>query len=141
MNFDKLIVDDPNQTNIKNNENSIDLQSVDIEPLDESLLAKSNNSNFISNLKSGDALSNDTTSNQQASHSESEDSLKKMPFDSIIENVKLNRIANKEVCNYILNLLVNGEFDLEKNFVIQNMKSIMLMIQVIKCARPSLKVI
>jgi len=69
-----------------------------------------------------------------------EEPLKKLSFDSVIERVKSNRVTNKEVCNYVLNLLVSGEFDLEKNFVIQNVKSILLMIQVIKCATPSLKV-
>jgi hypothetical protein len=69
-----------------------------------------------------------------------EDSLLKLPFDSIIEKVKQNRLSHKEVSNYVLNLLVGGEFDLEKNFVIQNLKNILLMIQVIKCATPSLKV-
>ena len=66
--------------------------------------------------------------------------LKSLSFDSIIEKVKLNKVSNKEVSNYVLNTLVGGEFDLEKNFVIQNYKSILLMIQVIKCANPSLKV-
>jgi hypothetical protein len=70
----------------------------------------------------------------------SDDSIKKLPFDEIIDRVRTNSIANKEVCNYVLNLLVGGEFDLEKNFVIQNINSILNMIQVIKCARPALKV-
>jgi hypothetical protein len=69
-----------------------------------------------------------------------EDSLQKLPFDTIIEKVKQNRLSHKEVSNYVLNLLVGGEFDLEKNFVIQNLKNILLMMQVIKCATPSLKV-
>ena len=69
-----------------------------------------------------------------------EASLKKLSFDSVIERVKSNRVTNKEVCSYVLNLLVSGEFDLEKNFVIQNFKSILYMIQVIKCASSSLKV-
>ena len=68
------------------------------------------------------------------------DTLKSLPFDTIIEKVKANKAKNKEVCTYVLNLLVGGEFDLEKNFVIQNVKSIMNMIQVIKCAQPQLKV-
>jgi hypothetical protein len=68
------------------------------------------------------------------------DSIKKLSFDEIIDRVRVNSIANKEVCNYILNLLVGGEFDLEKNFVIRNINSILNMIQVIKCARPALKV-
>ena len=71
---------------------------------------------------------------------QSDDSIKKLPFDEIIDRVKTNRIANKDICNYVLNLLVGGEFDLEKNFVIKNEKSIMHMIQVIKCAKPALKV-
>lgn len=82
-------------------------------------------------------LSNDNDADLDKSDA---DSLKKLPFDTIIERVKLNRVTNKEVCNYVLNLLVGGEFDLEKNFVIQNIKSILHMIQVIKCAQPSLKV-
>jgi hypothetical protein len=115
LQFDKLIVSEINDDASKLKNETLDLHSVDI------VEAKN------------EASSNDFKS-------ESEDSIKKMSFDSIIENVKLNKIANKEVCDYILNLLVNGEFDLEKKFVIQNIKSIMHMIQVIKCARPSLKV-
>lgn len=61
-------------------------------------------------------------------------------FDELIDRLREDRISNKDVCNYILNLLVGGEFDLEKNFVIQNVTSILKMIQVIKCANPSLKV-
>ncbi len=122
VNFDKLIVSESAPTDEstlppKNDKLDSDLPSMSSE-------SKMDNANTVAN-----------------SQSESEDSIKKMPFDTIIENVKLNKIANKEVCDYILNLLVNGEFDLEKKFVIQNMKSIMHMIQVIKCARPSLKVI
>lgn len=81
-----------------------------------------------------------TITNGNDSNSEDSSSLKKLSFDSVIERVKTNRVTNKEVCNYVLNLLVSGEFDLEKNFVIQNVKSILYMIQVIKCATPSLKV-
>ena len=77
----------------------------------------------------------------EVNESDSDDSVKNMSFDTIIERVKINHIANKDVCNYILNLLVDGEFDLEKNFVIKNVNSILNMIQVIKCANPSLKVI
>ena len=69
-----------------------------------------------------------------------DDSLKRFTIDEVIDKVKLNSVSNKEVCNYILNLLVDGEFDLEKNFVIKNINSILHMIQVIKCAQPSLKV-
>ena len=72
--------------------------------------------------------------------SKSDDSTRHLSFDVIIERVKLNHIANKDVCNYMLNLLVDGEFDLEKNFVIKNVNSILNLIQVIKCARSSLKV-
>lgn len=115
LQFDKLIVSEINDDSSKPKNDTLDLHSVDI------VEAKN------------EASSNDAKS-------ESEDSIKRMSFDSIIENVKLNKIANKEVCDYILNLLVNGEFDLEKKFVIQNIKSIMHMIQVIKCARPALKV-
>ena len=124
VNFDKLIVSDNNvddESTTKPKYDTLDLHSVDIE-------TKADRANA-------------TEIKRANSQSESEDSIRKMPFDSIIENVKLNKIANKEVCDYILNLLVNGEFDLEKKFIIQNMKSIMHMIQVIKCARPSLKVI
>ena len=64
----------------------------------------------------------------------------KFEDDEFISLVKLNKISNKEVCNHMLNLLVSGEFDLEKNFVIQNVKSILNLIQVIKCAQPTLKV-
>lgn len=76
-----------------------------------------------------------TTSLQQ----QIDEGIKRLPFDEIIDRVKSNKIANKDICNYVLNLLVGGEFDLEKNFVIKNVKSILLMIQVIKCARPALK--
>jgi hypothetical protein len=69
-----------------------------------------------------------------------DDSLKQFTIDEVIDKVKLNSVSNKEVCDYILNLLVDGEFDLEKNFVIKNINSILHMIQVIKCAQPSLKV-
>jgi len=69
-----------------------------------------------------------------------DDSLKRFTIDEVIDKVKLNSVSNKDVCNYILNLLVDGEFDLEKNFVIKNINSILHMIQVIKCAQPSLKV-
>ena len=62
-------------------------------------------------------------------------------FDEIIDRLRENRISNKDVCNYILNLLVGGEFDLEKNFIIKNVTSILKMIQVIKCANPALKVV
>jgi hypothetical protein len=71
----------------------------------------------------------------------SDDSLKNLAFDEIIDRVKQNLIANKDVCNYVLNLLVGGEFDMEKNFIITKDRNILLMIQVIKCARPALKVI
>jgi hypothetical protein len=121
VNFDKLIVSESALAEKSTLQSKNDKLDSDIEP----------------HLPSGPS-----ESKMDNSQSESEsDSIKKMPFDTIIENVKLNKIANKEVCDYILNLLVNGEFDLEKKFVIQNMKSIMHMIQVIKCARPSLKVI
>ena len=63
-----------------------------------------------------------------------------LEIDEFINKVKQNSVSNKDVCNYMLNLLVSGEFDLEKNFVIQNVKSILHLIQVIKCAQPSLKV-
>lgn len=62
-------------------------------------------------------------------------------FDQVIDKLRENQISNKDVCNYILNLLVGGEFDLEKNFIIKNVTSILKMIQVIKCANPALKVI
>jgi hypothetical protein len=121
VNFDKLIVSESALAEKSTLQSKNDKLDSDIEP---------------------HLLSRPSESKMDNSQSESEsDSIKKMPFDTIIENVKLNKIANKEVCDYILNLLVNGEFDLEKKFVIQNMKSIMHMIQVIKCARPSLKVI
>ena len=123
VNFDKSIVDEHSDTLNAPKYDTLDLHSVDIEQAEAALASKM------------DSLSVDTKN-----RSDSEDSIKKMTFDTIIENVKLNRIANKEVCDYILNLLVNGEFDLEKKFVIQNIRSIMHMIQVIKCARPSLKV-
>lgn len=64
-----------------------------------------------------------------------------LTFDELIDRLREDSIANKDVCNYILNLLVGGEFDLEKNFVIQNVTSILKMIQVIKCANASLKVL
>jgi len=63
-----------------------------------------------------------------------------MDIDEFIEEVKQNRVSNKDACNYMLNLLVSGEFDLEKNFIIQNVNNILNLIQVIKCAQPSLKV-
>lgn len=61
-------------------------------------------------------------------------------IDEFITQVKLDKLSNKDVCDYMLNLLVSGEFDLEKNFIIQNVKSILHLVQVIKCAKPSLKV-
>ena len=63
-----------------------------------------------------------------------------MDIDEFIEEVKQNRVSNKDACNYMLNLLVSGEFDLENNFIIQNVNNILNLIQVIKCAQPSLKV-
>lgn len=69
-----------------------------------------------------------------------DDATRNLTFDQVIDKLRENRISNKDICNYILNLLVGGEFDLEKNFVIQNVTSILKMIQVIKCANPSLKV-
>jgi hypothetical protein len=63
-----------------------------------------------------------------------------MDIDEFIDEVKQNRVSNKDACNYMLNLLVSGEFDLEKNFIIQNVNNILNLIQVIKCAQPSLKV-
>lgn len=65
---------------------------------------------------------------------------KQLEINEFINKVKQNSITNQEVCNYMLNLLVSGEFDLEKNFVIQNVKSILHLIQVIKCSQPALKV-
>lgn len=62
-----------------------------------------------------------------------------LQIDEMIEKIRENSVSNKDVCNYVLNLLVDGEFDLEKNFVIKNYKTILLMMQVIKCANPSLK--
>lgn len=65
---------------------------------------------------------------------------KDMEIDSFLDKVKMGELNNKDVCNYMLNLLVGGEFDLEKNFIIQNVKSILNLVQVIKCAKqPSLK--
>ena len=62
-------------------------------------------------------------------------------IDAFLDKVKMDEVNNKDVCNYMLNLLVGGEFDLEKNFIIQNVKSILHLIQVIKCAKQaSLKV-
>lgn len=65
--------------------------------------------------------------------------IKKLPFDELIDKVRQNQVANKDVCNYVLNMLVDGEFDLEKNFVIKNHTTILLMMQVIKCADGHLK--
>lgn len=65
--------------------------------------------------------------------------LKKTSIDYIIDQLRNNQIDNKEVCNYVLNMLVDGEFDLEKNFVIKNYTNILLMVQVIKCANSNLK--
>ncbi|CAF0718488.1 unnamed protein product [Brachionus calyciflorus] len=67
------------------------------------------------------------------------DNLTNLQIDVMIDKIRQNSISNKDVCNYVLNLLVDGEFDLEKNFVIKNYKTILLMMQVIKCANPSLK--
>lgn len=65
---------------------------------------------------------------------------KDMEIDAFLDKVKMGELNNKDVCNYMLNLLVSGEFDLEKNFIIQNVKSILNLVQVIKCAKqPSLK--
>jgi hypothetical protein len=75
-------------------------------------------------------------------HSESIDndkSMDKQNLDKILEKLKTNQITNKEVVDYILNLLVGGEFDLEKNFIIKNVNNILYMMQVIKCASSSLK--
>lgn len=67
--------------------------------------------------------------------------LEGLTFDEVIDELRGEaRVANKDVCNYILNLLVGGEFDLDKNFIISNVTSILKMIQVIKCANPALKV-
>lgn len=66
-------------------------------------------------------------------NSTSHDDTKKS-LESILEKLKQNQISNKEVINYVLNLLVGGEFDLEKNFIIKHVNNILYMIQVIKCA-------
>lgn len=95
------------------------------------------NTNLEQSLPPPPSVVTTTISNNETND---EASLKKLSFDSVIERVKSNRVTNKEVCSYVLNLLVSGEFDLEKNFVIQNFKSILNMIQVIKCASSSLKV-
>ena len=67
------------------------------------------------------------------------DNQQQSDLNKIIEKLKSNQITNKEVVNYILNLLVGGEFDLEKNFIIKNVNNILCMMQVIKCANTSLK--
>ena len=67
------------------------------------------------------------------------DNQQQSDLDKILEKLKANQITNKEVVNYILNLLVGGEFDLEKNFIIKNVNNILYMMQVIKCANSSLK--
>jgi hypothetical protein len=67
------------------------------------------------------------------------DNQQQSDLDKILEKLKTNQITNKEVVNYILNLLVGGEFDLEKNFIIKNVNNILYMMQVIKCANSSLK--
>jgi hypothetical protein len=61
----------------------------------------------------------------------------KRSLDSILEKLKQNQLSNQEVTNYVLNLLVGGEFDLEKNFIIKHINNILYMIQVIKCAPES----
>jgi hypothetical protein len=38
----------------------------------------------------------------------------------IIDKIKTCQMTNKEIINYVLNMLVDGEFDMEKNFVIRN---------------------
>jgi hypothetical protein len=44
---------------------------------------------------------------------------------SIIDKIKTCQLTNKEIINYILNMLVgNSEFDMEKNFVIKNYKTL-----------------
>lgn len=64
---------------------------------------------------------------------------KKDSIDDIIDKIRHDQIDNKDVCNYVLNMLVDGEFDLDKNFVIKNNTNILLMVQVIKCSNLSLK--
>lgn len=83
--------------------------------------------------------SSEASLQQSSSKVNDDEATKRLEVDEFIKKVKQNQISNKDACTYMLNLLVSGEFDLEKNFIIQNIKSIMSLIQVIKCAQPSLK--
>lgn len=91
------------------------------------------------------ANANETTTQKSQSYDRSssldniQSNEEKIQLEKIIEKLKTNQITNKEVVNYILNLLVGGEFDLEKNFIIKNMNNIFYMLQVIKCASEALK--
>lgn len=148
-------LDDQNQNSIQN--------QIESEPVSNQDDAENNNSNIeekvseketevvqekdvdlkIAKLNLNDNDESESEPGTQSSSSARSDdsiSIKNLPFDQVIERVRQNRASNKDICNYVLNLLVDGEFDLEKNFVIKNYKSILLMIQVIKCATLSLKV-
>jgi hypothetical protein len=113
--------DEPRSTEDKSKQQELRIESVNLTLVKESAAVTAK-------------IADDTQSTK------SDDSIKKLSFDALIDRVRGNTIANKDVCNYVLNLLVGGEFDLEKNFVIKNINSILNMIQVIKCARPALKV-
>lgn len=63
----------------------------------------------------------------------------KKQLEFIMEKLKCNQVSNKEVVDFVLNLLVGGSFDLEKNFIISHKNNILYMIQVIKCASDTLK--
>ena len=117
------------ETNLENNEeqSQVEEKKEDLEPKEELLVENKVEVVEIKKLETNGLLNGDShfTNNLQ--------------IDEMIEKIRQNSVSNKDVCNYVLNLLVDGEFDLEKNFVIKNYKTILLMMQVIKCANPSLK--
>ena len=132
--INEVIINDQQQQQQQQQNQQSSQQSSNLKPTDSIRInqqqqdTKSVSDSVITSIEHQDVDSVSTSS-----------SIKNLSFDSIIEKVKLNQLANKDVCNYILNLLVDGEFDLEKNFVIKNINSILNMIQVIKCANTSLK--
>jgi hypothetical protein len=148
INRNKLEIESP--TSIPHSQ-SIEFTYTTFDSVKEDYADEMPNKSIEQSTSNGDLKSNNDQPQPQQSQNTnqySENNIIKSPeaevknveFDQFIGLVKLNKITNKEVCNYMLNLLVSGEFDLEKNFVIQNVKSILSLIQVIKCAQPSLKV-
>jgi hypothetical protein len=147
------VQDDPDTTPTKNEDIETDPNSTTEQ--DESI--KSEKSKTGTKLQSTVSLSVDGGSEVNNSSDEFVDKMKhlaereaerianeqkdKLSVDAVLDRLRSESITNKEVCDFILNMLVNGQFDLEKNFVITNINSIMNLMQVIKVAQPSLKVI